>query len=290
MGQRLEGCGQSRGAGLDQSQSHTRATAWVSEAAPGLSNGVFLIHTTSEVPPSEPDPTKRWKPCQLFKAWKSPSAKSPASGILGARGAECRTQSCQESLWPTATCQKWVSFLCGFPLTAPGFDNQEGWVEWVSAGFLSGTSTWCSALLRNSSVTQRRWWLSLNLPVTHGERDRLDTLRDLMPLWDSPSCLVGGKPNISSSLLRGGRLFGSLLVCLLAWAASFLVAVKRRSQKKRAWVKFGVKDYNTSFYFPKPFRVRSGLNHASGCCGFSMTIMKAVGSFANWKFIWTIAT
>lgn len=80
-------------------------------------------------------------------------------------------------------------------------------------------------------------------------------------------------------------MFGSLLVCLLVWAASFLVAVKRRSQKKRAWVKFGVKDYNTSFHFPKPFRVRSGLNHASGCCGFSMTIMKAVGSFANWKFI-----
>lgn len=122
--------------------SRATATAWVSEAAPGLSNGIFLIHSLSEAPHSQPDPSKGWqlwKSCQLLKAWKSPSANSPKMGILGACGAECRTQSCQESMWATTTCQKWVSFLYGFPLIAPAFDDQEGWVERVSVGFLSGT-------------------------------------------------------------------------------------------------------------------------------------------------------
>lgn len=80
-------------------------------------------------------------------------------------------------------------------------------------------------------------------------------------------------------------MFRVLLVCLLACAASFVVAVKRRSQKKRTWIKFGVNNYNTSFSHPKPFRAISGLNHASGCCVFSMTTIKAVGNCANWKLI-----
>ena len=84
-------------------------------------------------------------------------------------------------------------------------------------------------------------------------------------------------------------LFVCLFVCFY-WAASFLVAVERNSQKKRSLVKFGVNNYNTSSYYPKPFRAISGLNHSSECCVFNMTIMEAVGSCTQWEFIWNTST
>lgn len=93
---------------------------------------------------------------------------------------------------------------------------------------------------------------------------------------DSSSCLILSKPNVSS------KFFVDWLLLLLS--CKFSGSSGKVKSEKTSLAKFGVNDYNTSSYHPKPFRATSQLNHASEHCVL-VFVIEAVGSCAHWKLI-----